>query len=63
MALTGLESVSRLAKLSSRRTIESGGLIDQSLDALTQSEIASPVAITLASRHVSGTRVQNSCGH
>ena len=49
MTLTGPACVSRLAKLPPHQTIESRGLIDQSLDALAESEIASTVAITLAS--------------
>jgi hypothetical protein len=63
MTLTGTACVSRLAKVSPHQTIESRGLIDQSLDALAESEIASTVAITLASRHVGGTNVPNNCGH
>ena len=73
MTLTGPACVSRLAKLmiriSSRdghspyQPIESRGLIDQSLDALAESEIASTVAITLASGHVGGTNVPNNCDY
>ena len=57
MTLTGPAYVSRFAKLSP--CIESRGLIDQSLNALAESEIASTVAITLASGHVGGTNVPN----
>ena len=63
MTLTGPACVSRLAKLPPHQTIESRGLIDQSLDALAESEIASTVAITLASGHVGGTNVQINCDH
>jgi hypothetical protein len=73
MTLTGPACVSRLAKLmigiSSRdghfphQTIESRGLIDQSLDALAESEIASTVAITLASGHAGGPNVQINSDH
>jgi hypothetical protein len=49
--------------LSPHQTIESRGLIDQSLDALAESEIASTVAITLASGHVGGTNVQINSDH
>ncbi len=63
MTLTGPACVSRLAKLSLHQTIESRGLIDQSLNALAESEIASTVAITLASAHVGGTNVPNNCGY
>ena len=63
MTLTGPAYVSRAAKLSPHQTIESRGLIDQSLDALDESEIASTVAITLASGHVGETNVPNNCGY
>jgi hypothetical protein len=63
MTLTGPACVSRAATLSSHQTIESRGLLDQSLDVLAESEIASTVAITLASGHVGGTNVQNNCGY
>jgi hypothetical protein len=63
MTLTCPACVSRLAKLSPHQTIESRGLLDQSLDALAESEIASTVAITLASGHVGGTNVQNNCSY
>lgn len=63
MTLTGPAYVSRLAKLSPHQTIESRGLIDQSLNVLAESEIASTVAITLASGHVGGTNVPNNCGY
>jgi hypothetical protein len=63
MTLTDPACVSRLAKLSHHQTIESRALIDQSLDALAESEIASTIAITLASGHVGGTNVQNNCGY
>ena len=63
MTLTDRACVSRLAKLSPYQTIESRGLIDQSLDALAESEIASTVAITLASGHVGGTNVPNNCDY
>jgi hypothetical protein len=63
MTLTGPACVSRLTKLSPHQTIESRGLIDQSLDALAESEIASIVAITLASGHVGGTKLQIDSDH
>ena len=63
MTLTGPACVSHLAKLSPHQTIESRGLIDQSLDALAESEIASIVEITLASGHVGGTNVPNNCDY
>jgi hypothetical protein len=63
MTLTGLASVSRLARLSLHQTIESRGLPDQSLDALAEGEIASTVEITLASGHVGRTNVPNNCGY
>ena len=63
MTLTGPACVSRLAKLSPHQTIESRGLIDQSLDALAESEIASTVAVTLTSGHVGGPNVQINSNH
>ena len=58
MTLTGPACVSRAAKLSPHQTIESRGLINQSLDALAESEIASTVAVTLTSDHAGGPNVQ-----
>ena len=63
MTLTGPACVSRAAKLSPHQTIESWGLIDQSLDALAESEIALTVAVTLTSDHAGGPNVQINSNH
>ena len=63
MTLTCPACVSRLAKLSPHQTIESRGLLDQSLDALAESEIASTVAVALISGHAGGPNVQINSNH
>ena len=63
MTLTGPHVLVASRNCPLHQTIESRGLINQSLDALAESEIASTVAVTLTSDHAGGPNVQTNSNH